>query len=93
MRNAGTIYLLHFERPICDTRPARHYLGWAKNLDARLTEHRNGTGARLPAAAAERGIGFTVAATWPGDRHLERRLKNRKNAPHFCPCCREDPKR
>jgi hypothetical protein len=32
----GTVYLLHFDRPY---RHARHYLGWAEDLDNRLAEH------------------------------------------------------
>jgi site-specific DNA-cytosine methylase len=32
----GTVYLLHFDRPY---KHARHYLGWAESLDARLAVH------------------------------------------------------
>jgi len=38
--------------------------------------------------AHERGIGFVVAATWPGSRSFERQIKRRKNAPRYCPICR-----
>jgi hypothetical protein len=43
---AGTVYLLHFDRPY---RHARHYLGWTadETVDARLARHRAGGGARL----------------------------------------------
>lgn len=54
----GTVYLLHFDRPY---KHARHYLGWAKDLDARLEHHRAGTGARLLAVLKEHGIGFVLA--------------------------------
>jgi hypothetical protein len=36
---------------------------------------------RLNQVAKERGIGFMVAATFPGERGFERTLKNRKNTP------------
>jgi hypothetical protein len=40
------------------------------------------------------GIGFEVARTWDGDRRLERRLKNQRNAPaRLCPICRAAPGR
>jgi len=29
---AGYVYLLHFEKPICSTHPAQHYVGWTKVL-------------------------------------------------------------
>ena len=82
------VYLLHFDRPVNPTRPARHYLGSAKNLKTRLAEHRNGQGARLMAVTKERGIGWQLARTWDGDRKTERKLKRRKNAPRLCPVCR-----
>jgi hypothetical protein len=34
-----------------------------------------------------KGIGFVVAATWPGGLALERQLKRRKHASRFCPIC------
>jgi hypothetical protein len=40
------------------------------------------------------GIGFEVARTWDGDRRLERRLKNQRNAPaRLCPIRRATPGR
>jgi len=44
-------------------------------------------------AVQAKGIGFLVAATWPGSRSLERRLKNRKCAPRYCPICRQAKQR
>lgn len=82
---SGTVYLIHFDRPY---RHARHYLGWAANLDARISHHRAGTGARLMAVIAAAGIGFVVARTWEGDRTFERKLKNRKESPRLCPICK-----
>ncbi len=36
---------------------------------------------------SEARIEWKVCRTWPGDRALERRLKNRKEAPALCPIC------
>lgn len=44
------IYLLHFHRPL---HHARHYLGIATDLGARLEEHARGTGARIMAVLKE----------------------------------------
>jgi predicted GIY-YIG superfamily endonuclease len=81
------VYLLHFQSPISPSHTTQHYIGWAEDLESRITAHRNGRGARLCQVAKERGISFTVVRTWQGDRKLERQLKNRKNAPRLCPVC------
>lgn len=82
----GLVYLLHFERSY---RHARHYLGYADNLEARLAAHRAGRASPLVAAAIRDGIDFEVAATWPGDRDRERRLDRYRNSPRrLCPICR-----
>lgn len=90
----GYVYLLHFERPIAPGHPTQHYIGYADDLTRRIRAHArgryNGGGngcARLCEVAKERGIGFTVARLWSGDRSLERRLKSRKEAPRLCPIC------
>lgn len=80
----GTIYLIHFERPLAH---ARHYLGWASNLEKRITHHRRGTGGNLMRVIKEKGIGWQVVRTWAGDRFLERRFKNAANTPRLCPVC------
>lgn len=79
-----TVYLIHFDRPY---KHARHYLGSAKDLNARLAEHRSGHGARLIQVIQEAGITWRVARTWEGGRLLEYYLKARKNSPHLCPLC------
>ena len=85
----GLIYLLHFDRSY---RHARHYLGYTEDLEARLAAHRAGRGSPLVAAAVRDGIGFQLAATWPGDRTEERRLHRYRNSPRrLCPICREQP--
>lgn len=83
----GIVYLLHFAQPISPNHTTQHYLGWASDLGDRLAEHSAGTGARLTQVARERGISFTLARTWHGDRSLERQLKRRKAAPRLCPLC------
>ncbi|HEY9690575.1 MAG TPA: GIY-YIG nuclease family protein [Oculatellaceae cyanobacterium] len=82
-----TVYLLHFNQPINSTRPAQHYLGYTKDLDQRIRQHRLGTGSRLCQVAKERGIKFKLVEVWKGDRTLERLLKRQKNSPRFCPIC------
>ena len=80
------VYLLHFERPIAH---ARHYLGYADDVDDRIARHRTGHGARLVAEFVANVIDFTIAKVWPkGDRKFERKLKNRHNTPRMCPVCR-----
>ena len=80
----GTIYLIHLDTPIAH---AKHYVGYAEDVDRRLAEHRSSTGARLLAVANQLGIPFRIVRTWVGDRNFERRLKNRKNTPRYCPIC------
>ena len=82
------VYLLHFEKPINDRHPARHYLGFSRNVFWRIRQHHKGKGARLCQVAKERGIDFIVADIWYlGDRALERKLKSQKNSPRLCPVC------
>lgn len=79
-----TIYLLHFDVPY---KHAKHYLGIAKDLEARLAEHTAGYGARLTQVVKDAGIGWSVARTWKGDRKRERQLKQRGKS-RCCPVCK-----
>ena len=79
-----TVYLIHLERPY---HHARHYLGFAGDLQQRLIQHRNGTGAKLLRAVNKAGIPYQVVRTWEGYGALEQQLKARKNAPRLCPVC------
>lgn len=81
----GTVYLIHFNQPFGH---ARHYLGWASDLDGRLRHHEKGTGANLLKHARAAGVTWVLARTWPGDRHLERRLHNGGHA-RRCPVCKQ----
>jgi hypothetical protein len=88
MSSGAVVYLLHFERSYAH---ARHYLGYTEDLEQRLATHRAGRGSPLIAAAIAGGIQFELAATWPGDRTLERRLHRYKNSrARLCPICRAE---
>ena len=79
----GTIYLLHFSEPF---KHARHYLGWSRNLEARLEHHEAGSGANLLRHVAAAGITWELVRTWEGDRNEERRLKKHSST-RYCPIC------
>ncbi|MGP4105307.1 hypothetical protein [Nonomuraea sp. KM90] len=90
MNSSGTVYLLHFDQPY---KHARHYIGWTPgDLNRRLRQHRNGTGARLLQVITAAGIGFALARTWNGGRNLERSLKRRGGASRACPLCGVTPR-
>jgi predicted GIY-YIG superfamily endonuclease len=87
---APVVYLVHLDQRLGSDHPngsAGHYLGTTINLDRRLETHREGRGARILAAANQRGIAYDVVRTWPGGRDEERRLKRQHNAPKMCPRC------
>ena len=90
MANNGTIYLIHFERPY---KHARHYLGWAIDLEHRLRQHRAGHGARLLDVIQRAGIAWSLARTWSGTRTRERQLKRQGGASRCCPLCGVRPPR
>lgn len=87
----GTVYLIHFDKPLGDLAnirgQAQHYLGYTDDLEARLERHREGNGSAIMAAVVKSGITWHVVRTWEGDRTLERKLKQRKNSPKLCPIC------
>jgi len=84
MKTPGTVYLIHFNRAY---KHARHYLGYSQDLDKSITDHLCGMGARLMEVVTQAGIEWKVSRTWPGNRGLERQLKNRKDSPRLCPIC------
>ena len=92
------VYLLHFDTPFeghySKDHPKRrqvaaHYCGYtAHSLERRLKEHEDGKGSALTRAIRRAGIGFTLAACWPGEgRPFEKRLKARHQLSDFCPIC------
>lgn len=87
---AGTVYLLHFSGRTSQGR--QHYLGWARDANARLRRHRSGSGAGETRRALAEGLRLTQAQTWAGPPSLERRLKQwsregRKGFAGICPLC------
>lgn len=78
------VYLIHFDTPLCH---ARHYIGYAGNIESRLALHRAGGGARILAVCNERAIPWRLVRTWAGTRQTERALKRQKHAPRLCPVC------
>lgn len=82
------LYLLHFDPPY---QHARHYLGYADNVERRVVEHLSSSSKSSPLVRAALANGSTVelVRTWPGGtRTLERRLKRRHNHGPLCPTCR-----
>lgn len=89
--SAGPVtYLVCLDRPLGSDHPrgqGRHYVGMSTNLAQRIATHREGRGARMLAAAVQRGISFEVVRTWPGGREMEKRIKAQHNARRYCPRC------
>jgi hypothetical protein len=86
----GTIYLLHFDRPMAGKLQTQHYLGWTgtKDPNERLTNHQLGKGAALPRAASKQGIGFTLVRTWTDvTKQDERKKKKQSHLARLCPIC------
>lgn len=88
----GTVYLLHFEKPIGHS---QHYLGFtSRRVVDRVQEHIDGTGAALPREATKRSIDPECVRIWEdATSQLERDLKRRKNNRGLCPLCRPERNR
>lgn len=85
----ASIYLLCIDPPY---KHARHYIGFTEddNPARRVNEHVScsAKGTSLIRAAVQAGHTIHHALTIPnGSRTLERRLKNRKDTPRWCPLC------
>lgn len=84
-----TVYLIHINPPF---KHARHYIGWTSGVDTvreRYKSHLFGTGSALLRAASSAGCALVIAHVWDsGDRRFERYLKDRKDAPRWCPRCK-----
>jgi predicted GIY-YIG superfamily endonuclease len=83
------VYVLHFEQKY---KHAQHYIGTTKDLDSRYQQHITGQGSPLVRAVVAAGIGVVIAATYPGGRKVERKMKNRHKASTFCPICKQQRK-
>ena len=99
MSRTSTIYVLHFDppyvAPIGDTgrvKTAGHYVGsCAGDPEERLAVHLSGAGSPLVRAAVAAGCTVTIAATMPGNKRDERRLKSVRHHARWCPLCRPEP--
>lgn len=99
MTATSTIYVLHFEppyvAPIGDTgrhKVAGHYVGsCAGDPAVRVAQHVAGRGSPLVRAAVRAGSSIRLAATMPGDRKAERRIKRAKHNARWCPICTPHP--
>lgn len=90
------VYLLHFSKAY---KHAKHYLGYADDIDKRIAEHRTGQGARLTQVARAHGIDLLLARIWAhATRDDERQIKgtrtdggrhHRGGLGRVCPICRE----
>ncbi len=79
------VYLIHFLTPY---KHARHYTGYANDIDDRLKHHAAGQGARLMEVIKENNINWVCVRRWPGaTRNDERKLKNSHQMPRLCPIC------
>lgn len=82
------VYLLHFKTKLYH---AQHYVGMTGNLKQRLISHSRGTGSNLTRAILDKNINWILSvlyiATTQDARRLERKLKDRKNGPKYCPIC------
>lgn len=89
----GHVYLLCLGAGIARGKQAghaRHYVGWATDVERRVREHVScgEKSSPLVAAAIEHGNEVTLARVWPDvTRAFERWIKNQKHAPRHCPIC------
>jgi predicted GIY-YIG superfamily endonuclease len=85
----GSVYLLHLDAPFGPPhQQARHYLGFARDLEARLAHHAAGTGANLLRHVRAAGIGWTLARVWEGKTRAFERSQKRNGHAKRCPICR-----
>ena len=86
----GEVYLFHFHQPLGNPENRRamasHYVGFAEDLTARLLKQLSGKGAKIVAAALERGISYDLYH-WPATLEVEKLIKARHNTAVYCPTC------
>jgi len=95
----STIYVLHFDPPYAAsigdtgrTKTAGHYVGSCSGDPAeRVRDHLEGRGSPLVRAAVAAGCTVTLAATMPGGRQDERRIKRSHHRERWCPYCTDTP--
>jgi len=84
MTAEGTVYLLHFDRPYSGR--MQHYVSFTHDLERGLEGHSQGAAGATTKLAFDKGIGFTLARTWPGTPKLKRQIKDRGPV-NYCPIC------
>jgi predicted GIY-YIG superfamily endonuclease len=78
-------YMLHFSASFSHS---RHYIGTTHDVVKRVTRHMKGqSNVGFLNAALASGIHFTLVRVWSGGHDVERKLKDRKDAPRQCPIC------
>ena len=80
------VYVVRLRRPLCH---ARHYVGWAVDLEARVRQHLTGRGSALLNAANAYGVRWDVVHAIPcrsrrEAQRLERHIK-RQHVTRWCP--------
>lgn len=88
------VYLIHFDEPLSH---AKHYVGSTEHVRERLTNHANGRGSRILRYLHAQRLHWTLARMLVCNRgqarYIERRLKDQKNSPEFCPICNPNGQR
>ena len=86
------VYLLHFNQPVKYDKAnqygdSRHYVGKSENIENRVYQHVSADGSEMTKAAAVQGIGFLLAATYPGDASDKKERYVQKNVSTLCIYC------
>jgi len=83
----GTVYLIHFVKPY---KHAQHYVGWTKDAEVRESMHRGGNGSLLLNVVNKAGIAWEIVRTWANcSRARERKIKESRHIPRYCPVCQK----
>lgn len=86
----GTVYLLHFARPL---KGIQHYVGWTENLPRRIRQHSTGEGSITTRLFANARIPFAVACLWhdaPLSFESAMISRVRHTAEEYCPICADE---
>lgn len=80
------VYIIHFSDKY---HRAGHYIGYSKDIEKRIANHRKGkSGVALLNAVVRSGRQLHLVRVFKGaDRGYERMLKRRKKASQLCPVC------
>jgi predicted GIY-YIG superfamily endonuclease len=97
----GSVYLIHFHLPgdpetvatlnTWGGAGARHYMGFATDLERRMVEHRRATpkhGAKILKHVINAGLDWSVVRVWtPANIEFENRMKRNARLTMLCPIC------